>query len=65
MQERPETHVNHGGKEDMELKYPQKPPIYEQNQGLPTSSRSNSTFEQIFRLEKPRWNDLWAGILVG
>lgn len=22
------------------------------------------TFEQAFKVEKPKWNDLWAGILV-
>lgn len=23
------------------------------------------SFEQTFKVEKPKWNDLWAGILVG
>lgn len=23
------------------------------------------SFEQQFKIEKPKWNDLWAGILVG
>jgi len=32
-------------------KYQQQPP-------------EKSTFEQVFTIERPKWNDLWAGILV-
>ena len=23
-----------------------------------------NTFDQVFKLDKPKWNDLWAGVLV-
>lgn len=36
-----------------------KPPQYHQN--VP---ESGYTFDQAFKIEKPKWNDLWAGLLV-
>jgi hypothetical protein len=36
-----------------------KPPQYQQN--VPQSGYS---FDQAFKIEKPKWNDLWAGLLV-
>lgn len=35
------------------------PPQYHQN--VPESGYS---FDQAFKIEKPKWNDLWAGLLV-
>jgi hypothetical protein len=42
--------------------YPQQPPKYG---GQPVQSNGNEKlgFEQTFKLEKPRYNDLWAAIL--
>lgn len=31
--------------------YPDNPPPY-------------STFDEAFKIERPKWNDLWAGLLV-
>ena len=47
-------------------KYSQQPPSYGDNYGAapPPTSGEKATFNQSFRVEKPRWNDLWAGILV-
>ncbi len=48
----------------------QPPPNYDQdyqNNGPPmpqTGQDGKQTFEQAFKLEKPKYNDLWAGILV-
>ena len=48
----------------------QPPPNYENKDGvsygppLPTQTDGKQTFDQAFKLEKPKYNDLWAGILV-
>ena len=52
-----------------EAKYQQAPPNYGQNYqngGAPvgTSGDGKQTFAQAFKIDKPKWNDLWAGILV-
>ncbi|KAI9775860.1 MAG: putative choline transporter, neither null mutation nor overexpression affects choline transport [Geoglossum umbratile] len=44
--------------------YPQQPPDYRQQQYAPPASDSKQSFEQAFKVVKPKWNDLWAGILV-
>jgi hypothetical protein len=58
-------------------KYPQEPPQYGQNyappQGQPPQQNNgyqqdgygtdSKTFEQQFKLDKPKYNDLWAGAL--
>ncbi|OAA50378.1 Choline transporter-like protein [Metarhizium rileyi] len=41
--------------------YPQPPP-YSFNP--PKGNDPNYTFDQAFKVEKPKWNDLWAGILL-
>lgn len=47
----------------------QKPP-YDPNQPPPYGYQAPQpgagpyTFDQAFKVEKPKWNDLWAGILV-
>lgn len=56
---------NQGSPED---KTGQVPPGYDQNfqnseQQQPIAD-GKQTFEQAFKLEKPKYNDLWAGILV-
>jgi hypothetical protein len=38
---------------------PKPPPPYQQN--MPQSGYS---FDEAFKVEKPKWNDLWAGLLV-
>lgn len=53
-----------------EPKYQQSPPNYDQNfqsTGGPTVATGDGkqTFAQVFKLDKPKYNDLWAGILVG
>lgn len=35
-----------------------------QQQGYATDGHEKMTFDQTFKVEKPKWNDLWAGILV-
>ena len=45
--------------------YPQQPPDYnQQQQHAPPMSDNKQTFEQAFKVVKPKWNDLWAGVLV-
>lgn len=46
----------------------QPPPNYGQNYG-PQPGYGNDggekpTFDQAFKVDKPKWNDLWAGILL-
>ena len=51
-----------------EPKYQQPPPNYGpdfQNGGEPITGGGKQTFAQAFKIDKPKWNDLWAGILVG
>lgn len=44
--------------------YTQNPPQYApETQPLPPS-QSGENFEKTFHIEKPKWNDLWAGILL-
>lgn len=45
-----------------ETKYQQPPPNYGQNFQAPQDGKQ--TFDQTFKVEKPKYNDLWAGILV-
>lgn len=47
----------------------QVPPSYSHdiqnnNEVLPRGGDEKPTFAQAFKIEKPRYNDLWAGILV-
>jgi len=37
------------------------PPPYKGPQGHPDTT---VPFDQVFALEQPKWNDLWAGIVV-
>lgn len=42
--------------------YMPPPPSYNQNYG--GQGQEKPTFEQAFKVEKPKWNDLWAGALL-
>lgn len=50
--------------------YQQPPPSYGENYhtgappGPTTGGDGKQTFEQAFKIDKPKYNDLWAGILV-
>lgn len=33
-------------------------------QQAPQDLGEKRTFDQTFKIEKPKWNDLWAGVLV-
>lgn len=50
--------------------YQQPPPNYGQNyqnatpSTLPAGGDGKQTFAQAFKIDKPKYNDLWAGILV-
>ena len=45
-----------------EPKPTQPPPSYAQNFTAPTDEKQ--TFDQTFKIQKPKFNDVWAGILV-
>ncbi len=66
MQYPPQAQNANGGA-NQHPKYQQPPPSYGQNfqNGAPPQvSGEKLTFEQSFKIDKPKWNDLWAGILV-
>ena len=49
--------------------YQQPPPSYGQNYqntgGPPMAAGDGKqTFDQVFKIDKPKYNDIWAGILV-
>lgn len=53
------------------VNYQQPPPNYGQNYGQQPAVYANApetfdkrSFDQAFKIEKPKWNDLWAGILL-
>ena len=49
-----------------EPKYRQQPPSggYATPSADAPVSGEKQTFEQTFKVEKPKWHDLWAGVLV-
>jgi hypothetical protein len=62
-----------GYEDGAQPQYNQAPPTYAQNHGggngygapKPTfHSDQKQSFEQTFKIEKPKYNDVWAGILV-
>ncbi|KAI9821269.1 MAG: putative choline transporter, neither null mutation nor overexpression affects choline transport [Pycnora praestabilis] len=67
MQPPPQAY-NQNGNGYQEAKYQQAPPGYGQDYGQsgapPPVPGSKPTFEQSFKLDKPKWNDLWAGVLL-
>lgn len=40
------------------------PQNYNNNNNNNQNYGEKPTFDQTFKIEKPKWNDLWAGILV-
>ena len=58
MQYPPQSYGNGNG----ETKYQQPPPNY--GQSSQTGGDYKQDFSQVFKIERPRWNDLWAAILV-
>lgn len=45
-----------------EPKYSQQPPTYGQNFTPPRDNKQ--TFQETFKIQKPKYNDIWAGLLV-
>lgn len=48
--------------QSQEMKSEYAPPTYGQDFHMPQDNKQS--FEQTFKVEKPKLNDLWAGILV-
>ena len=68
-----DSYYNEQPQMNPEPKYQQSPPTYGQNYQNPNPvgvgpppqpSGGKQTFDQAFKLEKPKYNDIWAGILV-
>lgn len=62
---------NYNEMNDAQKGYGQQPPQYaQQPQYAPNPAAAETgygekpTFDQAFKIDKPKWNDLWAGILV-
>ena len=54
-----------GYQQNPQTQYSQAPPNYnQQSPGHSPLINEKQSFEQTFKLEKPKYNDLWAGILV-
>lgn len=48
-----------------EQQYQQAPPQYGQPMpGYGPSDPGKGTFDQAFKIDKPKYNDVWAGVLV-
>ncbi|KAI9799464.1 MAG: putative choline transporter, neither null mutation nor overexpression affects choline transport [Piccolia ochrophora] len=65
----PMTEQAHGGQADGYFNEAQQgksraPPDYNQNYTTPNPSGEKQDFTQAFKLEKPKYNDIWAGILL-
>lgn len=61
-----QSNQGRGYQDPNQPKYEQAPPNYGQNfqtNGEPQGD-GKQTFAQAFKLDKPKYNDLWAGILV-
>lgn len=59
----------YGNQQPYQQPYPNQPPnMAPPNNGPPNGGgygNEKVTFDQSFQIQKPKWNDLWAGILVG
>lgn len=53
---------DYGKNNNVEAAYGQAPPNYGQNFSPPQDNKQD--FQQTFKVEGPKFNDLWAGILV-
>ncbi|CAF9931726.1 Putative choline transporter, neither null mutation nor overexpression affects choline transport [Imshaugia aleurites] len=65
----PPQAANNGYQGDSNPKYQQPPPNYGQNFQNPApapvaAGDGKQTFDQVFKLEKPKYNDVWAGLLL-
>ncbi|KAL9125232.1 MAG: hypothetical protein Q9217_005534 [Psora testacea] len=66
------SYYNDSADGQSQMRYQQPPPNYGQNYNagpppqapMTGSGDGKQTFEQAFKLERPRYNDLWAGILL-
>lgn len=68
---------NYAQQQQPSMNYQQPPPGPPQQQQYPPQDGGYNgyggqpgfdekhSFEQTFKIEKPKWNDLWAGVLVG
>jgi hypothetical protein len=50
----------HGGKQYQGPQHMPPPPTYGENFG---NWESKPSYDQAFKVEKPKWNDIWAGLL--
>jgi hypothetical protein len=48
--------------QEYEQKYGQQPPTY--GEAFNPPQHSDQDFKDTFKITKPKWNDLWAGLLV-
>ncbi|MCJ1478214.1 putative choline transporter, neither null mutation nor overexpression affects choline transport [Lambiella insularis] len=57
-----------GGYQQNQNGYQQAPPNYSQGNGQKFGAQGNldskQDFNQAFKIDRPKWNDLWAGILL-
>lgn len=62
----PPQNYNDGYQGGPDPRHQQPPPNYGQNHqnGSAPLVDGKQTFDQAFKLDKPKYNDLWAGILV-
>ncbi|KAL9136355.1 MAG: hypothetical protein Q9175_002431 [Cornicularia normoerica] len=65
----PQAANNNAYRGDLNPKYQQPPPNYGQNFQESASTPmaagdGKQTFDQVFKLDKPKYNDVWAGILL-
>jgi len=58
-QQPPSNEPQYGAQEP---KYPQQPPTYGENFNPPQDDKQ--TFQDTFKIPKPKFHDLWAGLLV-
>lgn len=52
----------HTPQQGHEPKYALHPPTY--GEAFVPPQDSNQDFKETFKIQKPKWNDLWAGLLV-
>ena len=57
-----EPQLGYQGRQAQEIKSGYAPPTY--GQDFHMAEDHKQSFEQTFKVEKPKLNDLWAGILV-
>ncbi|KAH0563516.1 hypothetical protein GP486_001922 [Trichoglossum hirsutum] len=62
----PANEYHTGGQQQQLLEQPSAPnsASYSRQRGAPRRLESKQAFEERFRVVRPKWNDLWAGILL-